>query len=332
MIHPIDITRNLIDLYRRTNRSLACSKPYHTKLYNWPAHIYDQDLWLSRFIELSEVLKKKPKAKIGLYSVFGPRWIIDYTKADIKLFLSRENLHRINWRHYADQCIGYPGIDLTIGFDYPENQSGTVHPNYIRVPLWIMWVFSPDDNFRTVRQKIAAIEAPENKSFDDRKFCSFLSSHFDIGRDKIVEQISSIERIDCDGKLFHNNDDLKTLYNDDKLEYLRHYRFNLCPENSNYAGYCTEKIFEAISSGCIPIYNGSDNRPEPDVLNPEAICFFDFENANERTLSLVADLNSNRNQYLEFANQPRFVPGAEEIIWGYFELLRARTDELLKNI
>lgn len=67
-------------------------------------------------------------------------------------------------------------------------------------------------------------------------------------------QYSTIGRVDCDGKLFHNNNDLKQVYHDDKLEYLRRYRFNLTPENTNHKDYVTEKLFEAIASGCIPIF------------------------------------------------------------------------------
>lgn len=331
MIHPIDITRNLFDLYQRTRASLAYSENYNTKLYNFPAHLCEQDLWLSRFIQHSDALKKKPKARIGLYSVFGPKWMIGRTRADVRIFLARENLHRINWKQYADQCIGNKNVDLIIGFDYNEQQSGAM-ARYIRVPLWIMWVFSPYDTFTSIKEKIARFEASTNKSYDDRKFCSFVSSHFDLGRDTIVEEVSSVGRIDCDGKLFHNNDDLKTLYNDDKLEYLRHYRFNLCPENSNYRGYCTEKIFEAITSGCVPIYNGSDNTPEPDVLNRDAIVFINIGGDNSEALQLVRDLDNDKKRYMDFACQKRFTPDAPDVIWGYYELLQKRIGELIANV
>lgn len=329
MIHPIDITRNLIDLFNRTRASLAYSKDFNTKLYNFPGHLCHQDLWLSRFIQRSDALKKKPKARIGLYSVFGPKWIIGLTPSDAKIFLARENLHRINWKYYADHCADNKHIDLIIGFDYKEDLPS---PRYIRIPLWIMWVFSPDETRDSIRKKIARIEAPQNKSYNDRKFCSFLSNHFDLGRDTIVKDISSVGHIDCDGKLFHNNDELKTLYNDDKLEYLRHYRFNLCPENSNHKGYCTEKLFEAITSGCVPIYNGADNLPEPDVLNRNAICFYEFGMENRELCASITELNMDKKKYLDFACQRRFVKGADEVIWGYFEELRKRTDQIIANI
>ena len=45
-----------------------------------------------------------------------------------------------------------------------------------------------------------------------------------------------------------------------KLDILSSYRFNLCFENTIYPYYCTEKIWNAILGGCLPIYYGSGTR------------------------------------------------------------------------
>jgi hypothetical protein len=45
-----------------------------------------------------------------------------------------------------------------------------------------------------------------------------------------------------------------------KIEILNGYRFNLCMENTNCDHYCTEKIWDAIHAGCLPIYYGKNNR------------------------------------------------------------------------
>jgi hypothetical protein len=148
----------------------------------------------------------------------------------------------------------------------------------------------------------------------------------------MYEQFSSIARVDCDGRLFHNNDDLKSLYNDDKLAYLSHYRFNLTPENTNYKDYVTEKLFEAIAAGCVPIYHGSDNNPEPEILNRDAIVFIEVGAENMDALKLVDVLNSDKSKYLEFANQKRFKPEAAELIWEYYVALENRIREIIANI
>lgn len=43
-----------------------------------------------------------------------------------------------------------------------------------------------------------------------------------------------------------------------KIDTLKKYHFNLCFENTNIAYYCTEKIWECLAAGCLPIYYGND--------------------------------------------------------------------------
>jgi hypothetical protein len=44
---------------------------------------------------------------------------------------------------------------------------------------------------------------------------------------------------------------------EDKLATLAGYRFGLCLENAAHDGYVTEKIFDAMFAGCIPVYLGA---------------------------------------------------------------------------
>jgi hypothetical protein len=44
-----------------------------------------------------------------------------------------------------------------------------------------------------------------------------------------------------------------------KIEILSRYQFNLAFENTNWPYYCTEKIWDAIEGGCLPIYYGANN-------------------------------------------------------------------------
>lgn len=59
----------------------------------------------------------------------------------------------------------------------------------------------------------------------------------------------------------------------DKLSCLQNYRFNFCLENTRHApGYITEKIFDAMEAGAIPIYAGPDNSDEYIPRN----CYIDY--------------------------------------------------------
>ena len=45
-----------------------------------------------------------------------------------------------------------------------------------------------------------------------------------------------------------------------KLECLQNYKFSICYENAKeIPGYITEKIFDSMAAGCIPVYWGAPN-------------------------------------------------------------------------
>ena len=315
--------KNIIQI---RHNALKATHNHQVRLYNW-CNVCKQDYWLIDFIEKRDLLKNNPKARIGLYSIFAPMWLNYLDRSDIRIFVERENLHKETMPQWLHRFLDDKRIDLSLGFDEIN------HPQYMRFPFWIMWnVFSPTATHNEIKQQIEQMNSPKNHAYENRKFCSFLCSHDDTGRKKIFNQLCNIDKVDCDGHLFHNNDELKLKYGDDKLKYLTHYRFNLTPENSNYDGYVTEKLFEAIYAGCVPIYHGSDNRPEPNVLNQEAIVFFEMGKENNDAIKLIDELNADKKKYMDFACQKRFITGADEIIWGYYVTLENKIKEIVTNI
>lgn len=313
---------------RRTYRLLRTYKckhpsdiPRRIRLHNYGSVLAPQDFWLPRFIEAHGLCCD---ASISVFSAFGLRSMIRFNRSRVKFFMTRENLHRLNWKEYEDLALGERSIDLCLGFDYDNPDS-----RYMRFPLWITWLLPPDAGYKEVKEFCNRINNPSNSSYDGRKFCAFISSHDDIGRNELFDEINAIGHIDSCGRFRHNCDDLQTLYGDDKLSFLRHYRFNLCPENSNYPGYCTEKIFEAIAAGCIPLYWGSNNNPEPDILRKEAICFVNVGQPNSDVLlNRIRHLNDNQEAYLHFASQSRLLPETPDVIMDYLQKLETKIKEL----
>jgi hypothetical protein len=62
----------------------------------------------------------------------------------------------------------------------------------------------------------------------------------------------------------------------EKLKAVAQYKFAVCFENCKYNGYMTEKIFDCIFSGTVPIYLGA-----PDITDyVPADCFIDMRNFN----------------------------------------------------
>lgn len=69
-----------------------------------------------------------------------------------------------------------------------------------------------------------------------------------------------LNRITFLGKLFAREWSLYKGPVKDKLETLKNYKFCICYENArDIQGYITEKIFDALAAGCIPVYWGAPN-------------------------------------------------------------------------
>lgn len=271
--------------------------------------------WFVQFI-LNKKLNLRHK-KISIFSVNGSRLSIFLNKSDIKLFYTFENVHvyQSPWELYKDQLLQDKRIKLSIGFDYID------HPKYIRFPYWIVTMFQPNDTLNSILNTCKNIEDNRNNSVRE-KFCAFICREDYFGdRAKFADIISEIDSLHFPGKFRHNDDELITSFNDNKIEYLRQFKFNLCLENSDNNGYVTEKIFDAIKAGCIPIYWGSENRPEPEILNQDRILFLKLNGDNSEVLKKINLLNTDPKAYTEFINQPIFQPNASEKIYVFFELL-----------
>ena len=87
------------------------------------------------------------------------------------------------------------------------------------------------------------------------------------------------------------------------------YKFSLCFENCEAIGYITEKIFDSMFSGCIPIYIGSPNIKEE--IDPNT--FIDL-----RDFSSYAELNS----YLKTMTKKEYIFRINKIIEFYKEYLK----------
>ena len=103
--------------------------------------------------------------------------------------------------------------------------------------------------------------------------------------------------------------------------------FNICVENASVKGYVTEKIFEALEAGTIPIYWG-DRNPEPAILNPQRIIFWG-ESQVEGVLSTIKELYVNIEVREQFLREPIFVNTAAQETYNHFSCLRRDLKRLL---
>ena len=120
------------------------------------------------------------------------------------------------------------------------------------------------------------------------RFCSFVASNpRGSFRNAFFKKLNRLKKVDSAGRHFNNFGSAI----DDKLNFLKNYRFNLAFENSQSPGYVTEKLVEPLLTGCIPIYWGA-----PDVakdFNPACMInvsdFSDFGEAIDYILQADRD-------------------------------------------
>jgi len=287
--------------------------------YNWWLPILsERDLWFSNFIKFNF---PENQQKINMYSVFGPRNIVSmYHKQNKKIFFTGENVHKgfDKFISYDDLCL--KSVDLSLGFDYLTNE------RYIRFPLWIIYIIPYTSDEKVIQNVIMSINIARSKNLYQ---CALIASH-DLWntRTEIYNDLKNIMEIKCPGKWNHNTDDLWDKYGNDKLEYLRYCKFNICPENISTYGYVTEKLFDAMRCGCIPIYSGSDNRPEPGLINPDSVILWD--NANPKTaIDKIRILSCEENAYNDFISQEKLTPLAVEYIAERLYLLKKAIANLI---
>jgi Glycosyltransferase family 10 (fucosyltransferase) C-term/Fucosyltransferase, N-terminal len=68
--------------------------------------------------------------------------------------------------------------------------------------------------------------------------------------------------VDCYGRVLHNCDLPEDKGSESKLSTIARYRFNLAFENSIARDYVTEKFFDPLLVGCVPVYRGAPNVEE----------------------------------------------------------------------
>ncbi len=288
-------------------------------LYNfWKVRA--EDMWLTRFLRYHGLMPSNKR--FSFYSVFGNRRVVNYDNREVKIFITGENVHSHNFRAYSDNMLSEKKIDLSLGFDYIDDA------RYVRMPLWLRTQFAPEWSEKEIIEHVNRLRYP---GIGERDKFAALVARYDWGntRSQIYESLKNVGHIQCPSKVLHNDETLKTEFNDDKPAYLRQFCFNVCPENSNYKGYVTEKMFDAVASGCIPIYWGSDNQPEPDVLNHEAIILWSIGGDNSQNVSKIQHLWENKGELNDFLHQPRLKDGAEEKILLMFNKLEDKFKQVL---
>lgn len=292
------------------------------------------ECWIEEFIKTN--FTNKSYKKLCIANVFGERYKIDNCKKEV-VFWCYENLektiqHRLcledeagtqlvknRVKEYGDYMLS--DSVLSLAFKNMELN------NYMRFPLWITYIFQPYFNKDDIRKTVQQINQAHSL-YVKEAVC--INSHDLWGlRTKICDDLQESLDITYAGKWRNNTDELWNKYGNNKLRYLNMFKFNICPENMDAPDYCTEKLFDALRCGCIPIYAGCLNNPEPGIVNNDFIIMWDLDGDNYENIKLIKRLQSDENFYRKFMQQDKLTPETVDYVADRFDVLRQKLSEIL---
>ncbi len=262
----------------------------------WPQTVDIQDFWLSNFVKenIGDIIHIKPDENpdILFCSCFGNIENVKRLSAKVKIFFYGENLER--YSKYNNIELLKSTFDLIVGSRYTDLEN-----KILRLPLWLLYynyynMNNKDDNIITFLERKYKINSKINKTI----FCSLIARHDSDGqRTILLKETEKYGNVMCPSRFNNNCNGIKR-GNEDKIEFVKQCKYNICPENSKYEGYFTEKIFQSFESGCIPIYWAIDE-PEKEILNKNKYCFIKNINDKNEVTEKIKEVVEDPDKYLE---------------------------------
>ena len=268
--------------------------------------------FINKNIDTVQIVNYNNNPDILIASVFGGINIVQNSKAKCKIFYYGENLDR--YSPYNNEKLLLDTFDLVVGFKYTN-----LEKKQIRFPLWLMYY-----KFYNYKPEHNIIDYIENKYKKNIKkeyktvFTTLIARHDRGGqRTKIYNEIvnNNYGIVMCPSNLKKNTNAIGNT-TEDKINYISKSVYNICPENSTFEGYFTEKIIQAFEGGTIPFYWAID-LPEKGLINENKYCYCDIDNPIKLKEN-IKNAIENPNYYLE-GNV--FTDTAPDIISNYYNTL-----------
>lgn len=239
-----------------------------------------------------KIEKTNSDPELIIYSVFGKN--DDYHNIDtekINILYTRENLNRFP---LVNKYINK--FDFVLGFQDCKNG--------IRIPYYYT-MLSP-----WKKSKEYDIIKNNTDIYKKEKIISLVSRNRHELRIKLLDGFNKRGiTVDCPGSVGNNHPKIKN-----KIGFLQQYYFNICPENSIGINYCTEKLYDALISGCIPIYWGACDI-DLDFYNKKKILRINQDKSNiDEVVEKTIDLINNKQSLNDHICMPSFTPYAIDTI------------------
>ena len=240
----------------------------------WPAFKLERFDVHRILLERYEVIQSDNPDYVIFGEFGGENYGIENRINCIKLFLSIEN-----------RDPNFDNTDYAIGIHYID-----MGDRYFRKPT--------ETHQLSAIQTVYNVTQVKNIDIPSKKFCAWVVSNGGGSeRNKFFDKLSQYKVVDSGGS-FRNNVGGPV---GDKLEFLSHYKFSICFENSKTQGYISEKLVDAFEAGTIPIYFGDDTILE--LLNNKSYIHVKSEDEFDEKIELIKQIDNNDTLYQEMIRE-----------------------------
>jgi hypothetical protein len=222
--------------------------------------------------------------------------------------------------HIAEPKDPFYGVaEYHFTFDPTDLSKGN-----IRIPLWMLYINKYDltsEQCPVIPVNVDTLQNNQWYNTKKDKFCVTPFSAIHPNRILFYNTFNTYKKTDGFGLPFGNGDHGRDQLR--KYFVLAPYKFCMAYENTNKLGYVTEKILQAKTAGCIPIYWGSDLVLQD--FNPESFVYANkFETINE-LLECVKNIDQNDDLYEKMYTAPIFHYDVNE----KYELIKSQIKQLI---
>lgn len=214
----------------------------------------------------------KYKPEYIIYDVFGRQHMNKEYNNSVKIAIFTEN--KIPDFNEADYAIGQAHINYL--------------DRYLKFPAFLWYNIKA---IKKMREKV--LHNPLRT-----KFCAAVISNNKTSlRIKFIKELNKYKKVDMGGKFLNNiGRPIK-----DKIEFLSSYKFSIAMENSEGDGYASEKIFDSLLSGTIPIYYGDYTIDE--YINPKSFILIKNERNIKEKIEYIKEIDNNSKKYINILKE-----------------------------
>jgi hypothetical protein len=230
----------------------------------------------------------------------------------VSMYIQTENAAKTKYWHMLAGLVTLSWgqrVDLEAEYaaDAPDKR-------YMRIPWWLPYSLdrsAPLCKLHPDLYRVTSADSWINRS----GFATLLSRHYNYPRTELYNAVSEVGKVECPSEAFHNMEwppELDNNYLTGKIDFLRRYRYNICPENGwssadGGKGYNTEKAPQAFMAGAVPIYWG--DALDPLVFNHDRMII--YKGDKNALVQAVRQLESNASFRSEWFSRPVLQPTAD---------------------